>query len=154
VFVAIAGDVAVHTRALADSAGLKLETDAPPTIGKVETDPVRVRQVLGNLLSNAVKYTPPGGCVQVKASVVSDDAVGHAVALSIVDDGPGIPDTLRERVFDEFFRVPTTSGADGAGVGLAIARRVSRMLGGDLRLSETPGGGATFTLLLPAGPER
>lgn len=152
--VAIAREVAEDYRAMADSAGLKLETDAPPTIGKVETDPVRVRQVLGNLLSNAVKYTPPGGCVQVKASVVSDDAVGHAVALSIVDDGPGIPDTLRERVFDEFFRVPTTSGADGAGVGLAIARRVSRMLGGDLRLSETPGGGATFTLLLPAGPER
>jgi signal transduction histidine kinase len=50
--------------------------------------------------------------------------------------------------------VPTTSCADGAGVGLAIARRVSRMLGGDLRLSETPGGGATFTLLLPAGPQR
>ena len=152
--VAIAREVAEDYRAMADTAGLVLQTDAPPTIGTVETDPVRVRQVLGNLLSNAVKYTPPGGCVRVKASVVSDDAVGHAVALSIVDDGPGIPEQLRERVFEEFFRVPTTSGADGAGVGLAIARRVSRMLGGDLRLSETPGGGATFTLLLPAGPER
>lgn len=152
--VAIAREVAEDYRAMADAAGLELQTDAPSTIGTVETDPVRVRQVLGNLLSNAVKYTPPGGCVRVKASVVSDDAVGHAVALSIADDGPGIPEDLRERVFEEFFRVPTTSGADGAGVGLAIARRVSRMLGGDLRLSETPGGGATFTLLLPAGPER
>jgi signal transduction histidine kinase len=152
--VAIAREVAEDYRAMANAAGLELETDAPTTIGKVETDPVRVRQVLGNLLSNAVKYTPPGGCVRVKASVVSDEAVGEAVALSIVDDGPGIPEALRERVFDEFFRVPTTSGADGAGVGLAIARRVSRMLGGDLRLSETPGGGATFTLLLPAGPQR
>ena len=66
----------------------------------------------------------------------------------------GIPADLRERVFEEFFRVPTTSSADGAGVGLAIARRVARMLGGDLRLHDTPGGGATFTLLLPAGPER
>ena len=152
--VAIAREVADDYRAMANTAGLKLEVDAPATIGKVETDPVRVRQVLGNLLSNAVKYTPTGGHVRVKAAAVSDDAVGHAVALSIADDGPGIPPQLRERVFEEFFRVPTTSGADGAGVGLAIARRVSRMLGGDLRLSETPGGGATFTLLLPAAPAR
>jgi signal transduction histidine kinase len=141
-------------RAMANSAGLTLEVDASAPVGLVETDPVRVRQVLGNLLSNAVKYTPRGGCVQVKASVVTDATVGRAVALSIVDDGPGIPPAMHERVFEEFFRVPTTSGADGAGVGLAIARRVSRMLGGDLRLSETPGGGATFTLLLPAGPQR
>jgi signal transduction histidine kinase len=148
--VAIAREVTDDYRAMADAAGLRLEMEAPVGIGKVHTDPVRVRQVLGNLLSNAVKYTPRGGYVQVKACAVADDAVGRAVALSIVDDGPGIPASMRERVFEEFFRVPTTSGADGAGVGLAIARRVSRMLGGDLRLGETPGGGATFTLLLPA----
>jgi signal transduction histidine kinase len=152
--VAIAREVTDDYRAMANSAGLTLEVDASAPVGLVETDPVRVRQVLGNLLSNAVKYTPRGGCVQVKASVVTDATVGRAVALSIVDDGPGIPPAMHERVFEEFFRVPTTSGADGAGVGLAIARRVSRMLGGDLRLSETPGGGATFTLLLPAGPQR
>jgi len=151
--VAIAREVTDDYRAMADSAGLTLQLDASTAIGKVETDPVRVRQVLGNLLSNAVKYTPRGGCVQVKAAVVADDGIGRAVALSIADDGPGIPKEHRDRVFDEFFRVPTTSGADGAGVGLAIARRVSRMLGGELRLSETPGGGATFTLLLPAAPE-
>jgi len=152
--IAIAREVADDYRAMANSAGLQLEMEAPANVDKVETDPVRVRQVLGNLLSNAVKYTPAGGCVQVKASVVTDQALGHSVALSIVDDGPGIPEKMREHVFDEFFRVPTTSGADGAGVGLAIARRVSRMLGGDLRLSETPGGGATFTLLLPAAPDQ
>jgi signal transduction histidine kinase len=152
--VAIAREVTDDYRAMADSAGITLQMNAPPVIDKVETDPVRVRQVLGNLLSNAVKYTPRGGCVQVTASVVAADGVGRAIALSITDNGPGIPVEHRDRVFDEFFRVPTTSGADGAGVGLAIARRVSRMLGGDLRLSETPGGGATFTLLLPAGPER
>jgi len=152
--LAIAREVTEDYRAMANTAGLSLEMNASGPIGTVETDPVRVRQVLGNLLSNAVKYTPSGGCVQVKATVVSDDALGRSVALSIADDGPGIPSQMRERVFDEFFRVPTTSGADGAGVGLAIARRVSRMLGGDLRLSETPGGGATFTLLLPAAPTR
>jgi signal transduction histidine kinase len=152
--VAIAREVTDDYRAMAAAAGLRLEVHAPDNVGLVRTDPVRVRQVLGNLLSNAVKYTPRGGCVQVRASVIADDTIGHAVALSIVDDGPGIPADLRERVFEEFFRVPTTSSADGAGVGLAIARRVARMLGGDLRLADTPGGGATFTLLLPAGPGR
>ena len=152
--LAIARELTEDYRAMASSAGLRLELDAAGPIGTVETDPVRVRQVLGNLLSNAVKYTPSGGCVQVKASVVTDDRLGRSVALSIADNGPGIPRQMRERVFEEFFRVPSTSGADGAGVGLAIARRVSRMLGGDLRLSETPGGGATFTLLLPAAPDR
>ena len=152
--VAIAREVTDDYRAMASAAGLRLEVDAPAPVGPVETDPVRVRQVLGNLLSNAVKYTPAGGCVQVKASAFADAALGRSVALSIADDGPGIPVQMRDRVFEEFVRVPTTSGADGAGVGLAIARRVSRMLGGDLRLSETPGGGATFTLLLPAAPDR
>ena len=152
--IAIAREVTDDYRAMANAAGLQLEVDADHAIGTVVTDPVRVRQVLGNLLSNAVKYSPRGGKVQVKASMVNADSMGRAVALSIVDNGPGIPAELRERVFEEFFRVPDTSGADGAGVGLAIARRVSRMLGGDLRLDETPGGGATFTLLLPAAPQR
>lgn len=152
--VAIAREVTDDYSAMAASAGLRLEMESAAAIDKLKTDPVRVRQVLGNLLSNAVKYTPRGGSVRVSASIVSDVAVGQAVALSIADDGPGIPAAMREQVFDEFFRVPSTSGADGAGVGLAIARRVSRMLGGDLRLSETPGGGATFTLLLPTAPAR
>jgi signal transduction histidine kinase len=77
------------------------------------------------------------------------DPLCHAVALEVIDDGPGIAPSFREKVFGEFFRVPNDNGADGAGVGLAIARRVARLLGGDLRLRDTPGGGATFTLLLP-----
>jgi len=147
--IAIAREVADDYRAMATTAGLTVEVDADGAPHDIRTDPVRVRQVLGNLISNAVKYTPSGGTVCVRASVVTDQALGRAVALDIADNGPGIPPDLRDRVFDEFFRVPGTSKADGAGVGLAIARRVSRMLGGDLRVGETPGGGATFTLLLP-----
>ena len=152
--VAIAREVTDDYRAMASTAGLQLDLEANVASSIVETDPVRVRQVLGNLLSNAVKYTPRGGTVRVCASIVTDHEVGQAVALDVADNGPGIPAHLRERIFEEFFRVPHTSGADGAGVGLAIARRVSRMLGGDLRVSETPGGGATFTLLLPVATAR
>lgn len=147
--IAIAREVADDYRAMASTAGLTLEVDADGAPHNIRTDPLRVRQVLGNLISNAVKYTPAGGTVCVRASVVTDKSLGHAIALGIADNGPGVPPELRERVFEEFFRVPGASTADGAGVGLAIARRVSRMLGGDLRVGDTPGGGATFTLLLP-----
>ena len=137
-----------------DAAGLQLSfvLVAPPAgaIPLMTTDAARVRQVLGNLLSNAVKYTPRGGTVQMRVSMLRDDDLGDVVACDVCDSGAGIPDGLRERVFEEFFRVPATVAmAPGTGVGLAIARRVARLLGGDLRVRETTGGGATFSLLIP-----
>ncbi len=150
----IARDCVDDYRATGDAAGLTLGFDvdavALEAAARVSTDPGRVRQVLGNMLSNAVKYTPHGGTVRVVVSSKHDDELGRVVACEVADTGPGIPESLRERVFEEFFRVPATVAiAQGTGVGLAIARRLARLLGGDLRLSETPGGGATFSLLLP-----
>ena len=142
-------------RASSDAAGLQLRFEGdnlePGSSTLVTTDPVRVRQVLGNMLSNALKYTPRGGIVRVSISTALDPELGHVIALDVSDTGPGIPEPLRERVFEEFFRVSTTVAvAHGTGVGLAIARRVARLLGGDLRVRETPGGGATFSLLIAA----
>ncbi|CAN5914352.1 hypothetical protein BH11GEM1_BH11GEM1_23040 [soil metagenome] len=141
-------------RASSDAAGLRLllevsaeGADAAPL---VSSDPVRVRQVLGNMLSNAVKYTPKTGTVTLIVAARIDAELGNVVALEVADTGPGIPDAFRERVFEEFFRVPATRArAQGTGVGLSIARRVARLLGGDVRVRETDGGGATFSLLLP-----
>ena len=121
-----------------------------PKGARVSTDPTRVRQVLGNMLSNAVKYTPRGGSVRIAVTSSDDEELGRVIVCAVADTGPGIPESLRERVFEEFFRVPATVAiAQGTGVGLAIARRLSRLFGGDLRLSDTRGGGATFSLLLP-----
>jgi signal transduction histidine kinase len=150
----IARDCVDDYRATGDAAGLVLAFDVDPAAvemaSRISTDATRVRQVLGNMLSNAVKYTPHGGQVHVVVAPVDDTELGRVIACDVADTGPGIPEPLRERVFDEFFRVPaTTAIAQGTGVGLAIARRLARLLGGDLRLSETPGGGATFSLLLP-----
>ena len=150
----IARDCVDDYRATADAAGLTLAFDleaaAATMAAQVSTDPTRVRQVLGNMLSNAVKYTPRGGRVNVIVAPRDDETLGQVVACCVSDTGPGVPESLRERVFEEFFRVPATVAiAQGTGVGLAIARRLARLLGGDLRLSETPGGGATFALLLP-----
>jgi signal transduction histidine kinase len=78
-----------------------------------------------------------------------DEVLARAIVVEVSDDGPGIPAELQERVFEEFFRVPTSSNvAKGTGVGLAIARRVARLIGGDLRLRAAESGGATYTLLL------
>jgi signal transduction histidine kinase len=151
----IARDTIDDYRASGDAAGLQLlfnvEELGPESSTRVMTDPVRVHQVLGNLLSNAVKYTPRGGIIRVSVVAMLDPELGHVMAFDVSDTGPGIPEPLRERVFEEFFRVPTTVAiAQGTGVGLAIARRVARLLGGDLRVRDTIGGGATFSLLIPA----
>ena len=150
----IARDCVDDYRATGDAAGLTLVFNVDPAAAaiaaQVSTDPTRVRQVLGNMLSNAVKYTPRGGRVNVVVAQSEDETLGQVVACCVSDTGPGVPESLHERVFEEFFRVPATVAiAQGTGVGLAIARRLARLLGGDLRLSETPGGGATFALLLP-----
>ena len=151
---AIAREALDDFRPNGESAGLHfsfvIATPSTGAIPLVLTDPTRVRQVLGNLMSNAVKYTPRGGKVEMRVCVVTDEQIGDVVACEVCDTGGGIPDALRERVFEEFFRVPATLAvAPGTGVGLAIARRVARLLGGDLRVRNTDGGGATFSLLIP-----
>ena len=110
------------------------------------TDPVRVRQIVGNLVSNAIKYTPSGGTitVTVRAAPRSTDII----EVEVRDSGPGIDPEYHERIFEEFFRVPGVESVAGTGVGLAISRRLARMLGGDLTVDSSVGRGSTFTLAL------
>lgn len=120
----------------------------------VETDRERVRQILGNLLSNAVKYTPAGG--QIRVHAFEENAGDRRFAcVEVRDTGPGVPPQYRERIFEEFFRLPhAASVAAGEGVGLAISRRIARLLGGDLIATDPstdhgPPVGARFVLRLP-----
>ena len=114
----------------------------------MKTDGNRVRHVVENLLSNALKYTPTGGVVNV-ALRVADGAKPRA-CISVRDNGPGVPVKAREHLFDPFYRVPSSEHhVRGSGLGLAISRRIARLLGGDLTVSDTPGGGSDFVLALP-----
>ena len=122
------------------------------------TDPARVKEVLSNLLSNAVKYTPNGGDVLVTVTTPRDatndgksdgKSGGTFHRISVCDTGPGIPADQRERVFDEFYRLPDTASIPGSGVGLTFARRLARLLGGDIVVSDGATGGACFTVTLP-----
>jgi len=144
-------------RAAAEAAGHALEFETTVERLPVHTDPARVRQVLDNLLSNAIKYTPAPGRVTVVTDVVSDGDAPHPgawVVVRVTDTGPGIPPERRRAIFDEFIRLENGSGVGGHGLGLAIARRVARLLGGNLTVSDAPGPGATFVLWIPRRTDR
>ena len=136
-------------RAAIQAAGHEVEFEAADNDVSVHTDPARIRQVLGNLLSNAVKYTPAPGRITVRTHISqeTDDNREWAI-VEVEDSGPGIPPELTEAVFGEFTRLDDT-GVQGHGLGLSIARRVARLLGGDLELAQRDTPGALFILRLP-----
>ncbi len=147
----LAREAAEDFRAKAAAHGLGLEVRVPEAL-PTETDPARVRQILGNLLSNAVKYTPEGR-ITVGADLRTDGSGpgdGDWIAIRVSDTGPGIPEAKRETIFQEFTRIDPEAES-GAGVGLAISRRIARLLGGDLTVESEVGRGSTFTLWLPQG---
>ena len=148
-------DTAAEHRAAAESRGHRLTVVATEDLDIISTDPHRVSQVLGNLVSNAIKYTPPGGEILLRAHTRAAHLPGAAearrwVAIDVIDSGSGIPPHRMEEIFGEFTRLDHGSPQPGAGLGLAIARRVARLLGGDVTVANGEKQGAVFTLLLPS----
>jgi signal transduction histidine kinase len=110
----------------------------PPVLGHF--DPLR--RAFGNLLRNAVEAAGPASPIEVSVGL----RAAGAVLVRVVDHGPGVPAELRERVFDPY----VTTKSEGTGLGLALVRQTVETHGGKVRISETPGGGATFEVTLPA----
>ena len=104
-----------------------------------------IEQVLSNLLSNALKYASGGDGIQVRL-----EQIGSTVEMAVIDHGEGIPDEAAERIFQRFERLDQTTRQAGTGLGLYIARELAHAMNGTLTVAPTPGGGATFTLRLPA----
>jgi signal transduction histidine kinase len=127
------------------AADRKVRIDRP---GEDERLPVtgefrRALQVMMNLIANAVRYTPEGGAVWIRAEEEGDFA-----SIVVADQGKGIAAGDQARIFDKFERVdPTEPG--GTGLGLYIARRLARAMGGDITVESAPGQGARFTFTLP-----
>ena len=118
----------------------------------IETDPVRLRQILVNLVSNAIKFTDQGE-VALRVEQAPSPPGRARLRISVADTGSGIPPEDLERIFAPFTPLAGRKAA-GTGLGLNISRRLARLLGGDLTVRSTPGRGSTFSLELDAGAER
>ena len=140
---AVAREAAAEAGALSSDHPVSLDLPGPVTVSGVEDD---LHRLAGNLIENALLHTPPGTPVTVSVRREGDSAV-----LEVADRGPGVPERLRERVFERF-----ASGAGdgassrGSGLGLAIVKAVADAHGGRVELSEADGGGARFRVTLPA----
>ncbi len=140
-------------RPIGDAAGVTLALVSSEVDQFVLADRQRLRQILLNLLSNAVKYNREGGHVWV-----GWQRREGMVALTVRDDGPGIPEALHSRLFTPFDRLGAeASGVEGTGIGLALTRSLAEVLGGSITVDAPPGEGACFTVTLvwtepPAAP--
>lgn len=113
----------------------------------VNADTTAVGRIIANLVENAAKYTRRGSTVNVTVRTRGNEAL-----LAIEDDGPGIPEDLRERVFERFFRAPSTlaTGTRGLGIGLSIVRGLVGAIGGSISVEEGEHAGARFVVALPS----
>ena len=136
------GEQAAAFEGQLDAHELRLELPDEPL--RVRADQRRVAQVVANLVANAIKYSPDGGEVSLSA----EQRDGH-VAVSVKDDGIGIPEESRHEVFLPFVRLESNADAEGTGLGLAISRRIIRRHGGELDFVSVPGKGSTFSFVLP-----
>jgi signal transduction histidine kinase len=118
---------------------------------RLEADAERLHQVVANLVENAVRHSPPKGTVLVRAVAVPDGGA----RLEVTDDGPGIPDSEVARVFERFYRADSarSSSDGGAGLGLAIARWIVELHGGDIRVSRNDPHGCRMIATIPGGVE-
>lgn len=115
---------------------------------KAKVDADKFRQVLVNLVANASRFAPTDSEVTIELAETTDDVI-----VRVVDHGDGIPDELKEKVFERFYRVDNSRNRDsgGSGLGLSIVRSIIVAHGGTIRVVDTPDGGATFEIALPQG---
>jgi heavy metal sensor kinase len=129
---------------IADAREVKIQCELPPL--ECAGDAERLGQVVTNLLTNAIQHNPPGTEVRVKL-----EAQGNLAALTVADDGAGIPAEDLPRVFERFYQADKSRTGGGAGLGLAISRAVVEAHGGTLEVSSQEGAGTTFVIRLPVG---
>ncbi len=121
----------------------RITTQLPPDLPLVAIDDVLIEQVLVNLLDNALKYTPPDSPISITATVAD-----RTIRVEVADRGPGLPPGEEDRIFEKFYRGPSSSGR-GAGLGLAICQGIIRAHGGRIWAENLPGAGVAFRFALP-----
>jgi len=142
----LASEARAYIAPLADSAGVALSYDAPPSPVVVEGDQKRLKQLLVNLLDNAIKYTPSGGSARLALAVEDANAV-----IEVTDTGRGIPSAALPHIFERFYRQtdPRDSRVTGFGLGLAISKWIVDAHGGLIEAESQESRGSRFTVRLP-----
>jgi len=143
-------DIAAVIRPLAEKNGNRLEVSCAPDAGEMHADLTKVRQALFNLLSNACKFTERGTVTLTAAREL--DGTSEWMVFGVSDTGIGMTPEQMTRLFEEFSQADaaTTRRYGGTGLGLALSRRLCRMMGGDIAVTSEAGRGSTFTIRLPA----
>jgi signal transduction histidine kinase/ActR/RegA family two-component response regulator len=146
---ALLRDVVTTARPLIEQNSNTIEVDVPDDLGGMHSDPTKIRQILLNLLSNAGKFTEHGRITLCAAR--ERGAAGDWMCVSVADTGIGISAEQLDRLFAEFTQADasTTRKYGGTGLGLALSRRLCRMLGGDITVESRFGSGSAFTIRVP-----
>lgn len=140
-------EIRVSFEPLTAAKGLALKCNIAPELSdKYISDPLRMRQIVNNLLSNAVKFTQKGG-ITLDVSYRSS-----RLTIAITDTGKGMAPGDRERIFQEFTRLPGAQGEEGFGLGLSIVKKLVTLLEGEIDVKSTLGEGSCFTVILPLYP--
>ena len=141
--------VLMMLRERASRRGVVLEAQIAPSVGTVEADERKIKQVVLNLLSNAVKFTPSGGRVDLGAA-----RDGDAIRVTVRDTGIGIAPADQARVFEEFAqaRSSATAEQEGTGLGLTLSKKFIELHGGTIWVESEVGAGSTFGFTMPIGP--
>ncbi|MET1034980.1 MAG: ATP-binding protein, partial [Arthrobacter sp.] len=126
----------------------------PPRNAPTTGDEARLRQVVANLLANALRYTPAGSPIEIAVGTQPVINARSDAVLEVRDHGPGISEEDASRVFERFYRADSSRQREtgGTGLGLAIVAAIAAQHDGSIRLTETPGGGATLSVHLPLVP--
>ncbi|MFM2105954.1 MAG: hypothetical protein RL338_986 [Chloroflexota bacterium] len=142
---ALVGVAAARLTPLAERAGVAIEVSAVGPLPPVAGDELRLGQVLANLIHNAVRFSPSGGTIGI-----SVEREGDEVAVRIRDEGIGIADADRARIFERFYKADRSRGrGGGTGLGLSIAKHIVEAHGGRIGVESAPGAGSTFTFSIP-----
>ncbi len=127
------------------SHNIKIELQREKTLPEIIADPEQIKEVFVNIVINACEAMKDGGVIKVIEEEKSHNELGHFVLIKIVDTGSGVPESIREKIFEPFF----SAKAEGAGLGLSISRRIINEHGGTLILESNGNNGATFVVCLP-----
>jgi len=140
---------AVDNRLLSKSKSIEFILEIPEDLPKIMMDPDRIDQVINNLITNAIKFSKPKSRIVLRAVPLE-----NSIAISVTDQGPGIPPGEISKMFQYFGRtnVLPPPGEKSTGLGLAIAKRMVEAHGGKIGVESQPGQGSTFTFTLPLKP--